>query len=179
MGEKVWRKYAQNWEKLLKQWFACQQLFICSIFFVYENHNYVAALRKVTAQKPNWKIKIIKIIKELIDFIDFIKNLRIFWTVFVFNVLKIIEKITLGEFVTKPKFEIIYFSCQFYLKFTDPYLSEWSEWDTCTLTCGGGTQTHNRTCIGEIPGVTSCNGMENEDNFEVRSCNEDPCITGK
>ncbi len=60
--------------------------------------------------------------------------------------------------------------------FADGGWSEWSVWDLCTLTCGGGIQTHTRTCSNPTPehGGQECQGNDSE----AQSCNEDPCSVG-
>ena len=45
----------------------------------------------------------------------------------------------------------------------------WSEWSSCSLTCGSGEQTRTRTC------VRSCNGIRNDELLETQSCNDDEC----
>ena len=51
--------------------------------------------------------------------------------------------------------------------------SEWSDWDACPVTCGGGVQNRSRTCTNPPPafGGMPCPGESDE----TRSCNEDPC----
>lgn len=51
--------------------------------------------------------------------------------------------------------------------------SDWSAWDTCTVTCGTGTQTRDRDCTSPEPayGGTNCAG----DFIESQSCDEGPC----
>lgn len=39
---------------------------------------------------------------------------------------------------------------------------EWSDWTGCTLTCGNGTKTRNRTCNGPFFGGEECDGAVNE-----------------
>ena len=43
---------------------------------------------------------------------------------------------------------------------------QWSEWSPCSVTCGSGTQSRNRTCI---KGICS----------ETRACELDPCLNGE
>lgn len=49
----------------------------------------------------------------------------------------------------------------------------WSAWWTCTKSCGGGSQTHTRTCTNPAPvwGGLDCGG-ESE---ETTGCNTNPC----
>ncbi|KAL5016463.1 hypothetical protein ScPMuIL_006052 [Solemya velum] len=47
----------------------------------------------------------------------------------------------------------------------------WTQWDDCTVTCGGGTQMRNRTCIGPFHNGADCP----DKGLDVRMCNEDPC----
>ncbi len=53
---------------------------------------------------------------------------------------------------------------------------EWSDWDTCTVTCGGGSQTHTRFCDSPPP---SNNGQDCDgDDTETQNCNEQSCVSG-
>ena len=70
------------------------------------------------------------------------------------------------------------FSYILILYLTDGYWSEWSDWDTCTMSCGGGNQTHTRTCIQPINGGNNCYDINNENDFEVQTCNDQPCSGG-
>ena len=54
------------------------------------------------------------------------------------------------------------------LKFFSVFLS-WSEWSSCSLTCGSGKQTRTRTCD------RSCNGIQNDELSETQICNEVDC----
>lgn len=47
----------------------------------------------------------------------------------------------------------------------------WTQWSLCTLTCGNGTQTRNRTCDDPLFGGANCTG----DDTEIRHCNEHHC----
>jgi hypothetical protein len=53
--------------------------------------------------------------------------------------------------------------------------SPYSEWGTCSKTCGGGTQSRTRTCTNPTPanGGASCVG----DAVDSQSCNTQPCPT--
>ncbi|MDP2692980.1 MAG: hypothetical protein Q8O88_05065 [bacterium] len=52
--------------------------------------------------------------------------------------------------------------------------SSWSSWGSCSLTCGGGTQTRIRTCTNPTPtnGGTTCSGSASES----QSCNTQACL---
>lgn len=50
--------------------------------------------------------------------------------------------------------------------------SSWSTWETCSETCGGGTQKRVRKCQGSIADV-DCQG----ENSQTVSCNTEPCPT--
>ncbi|KAJ8306418.1 hypothetical protein KUTeg_016963 [Tegillarca granosa] len=47
----------------------------------------------------------------------------------------------------------------------------WSNWTTCSLTCGNGTHQRNRNCNGPYYGGFNCSGDENE----IRYCNTFYC----
>lgn len=51
--------------------------------------------------------------------------------------------------------------------------TDWEDWELCSVTCAGGTQSRFRTCTNPPPrfGGRNCSG----EGQEVRSCNEDPC----
>ncbi|OWF34851.1 Hemicentin-1 [Mizuhopecten yessoensis] len=46
---------------------------------------------------------------------------------------------------------------------SDGVWKSWSTWDECSVTCGGGLQTRNRTCDGPYYGGAQCPGVDNED----------------
>ena len=48
----------------------------------------------------------------------------------------------------------------------------WTAWETCSVTCGGGTQDRNRE-VGQdaLFGGSDCTG----DNEETQSCNSNGC----
>ena len=52
----------------------------------------------------------------------------------------------------------------------------WSVWTECSVTCGGGNQTRNRTCSNPEPqnGGNDCVG----DLEETQACNTDTCPPG-
>ncbi len=53
----------------------------------------------------------------------------------------------------------------------------WSVFGACSVTCGGGTQTHTRLCNNPAPanGGAACSGLANEN----AACNLQACPTGK
>ncbi|MDR3519370.1 MAG: CARDB domain-containing protein [Candidatus Pacebacteria bacterium] len=53
--------------------------------------------------------------------------------------------------------------------------SGWSGWGTCSMSCGGGTQTATRTCTHPAPqnGGQGCSGSDTES----QSCNVQACTT--
>lgn len=53
------------------------------------------------------------------------------------------------------------------------YWSQWSTWESCSVTCGGGNQSRDRTCTEPAPqyGGDYCNG----NSTSVKSCSEMPC----
>lgn len=55
--------------------------------------------------------------------------------------------------------------------------TEWSSWNECSVTCGGGMKVRERNCSNPIPqyGGESCFG--NYSNTEL--CNEYPCPSKK
>ena len=67
--------------------------------------------------------------------------------------------------------------CHRRLNSQDPYNAElsvflpWSEWSSCSLTCGYGQQTRTRTCDGHV----NCDGVQNDDLKETQSCNNGDC----
>ena len=44
----------------------------------------------------------------------------------------------------------------------DGIWKEWSPWDSCTHTCGNGTQTRIRECEGPFHGGQNCEGFTEE-----------------
>nr|XP_026695671.1 uncharacterized protein LOC100178652 isoform X2 [Ciona intestinalis] len=54
-----------------------------------------------------------------------------------------------------------------------PGWTQWSTWNSCSLTCGGGLHSRSRICDGEVPGSEVCKGPEQE----VKTCNTEDCAT--
>ena len=54
--------------------------------------------------------------------------------------------------------------------------TEWLEWTMCSVTCGGGVQSRNRTCNNAPPayGGRGCD----KDSHETKSCNTAHCPGG-
>lgn len=48
----------------------------------------------------------------------------------------------------------------------------WIEWSSCSVTCGGGTQTRTRNCSDSAYGGFECSG----NNLEQLTCNDVPCF---
>lgn len=53
----------------------------------------------------------------------------------------------------------------------DGYLTQWSQWATCSKHCGGGSQSRSRQCVQPENGGLPCSGSR----FEQRSCNTHAC----
>ena len=53
----------------------------------------------------------------------------------------------------------------------------WSAYEACSVTCGGGTQTHTRLCNNPAPsnGGAACTGLASES----VSCNTQICAISK
>ena len=67
---------------------------------------------------------------------------------------------------------ILFCILHFYIA-VDGGFSDWTAWDTCSVTCGSGTQSRTRDCTNPVPehsGV-DCVG----DITESQACDEIPC----
>ncbi|GFS05116.1 SCO-spondin [Elysia marginata] len=53
----------------------------------------------------------------------------------------------------------------------DGYFGDWSAWGQCSVSCGGGTQTRDRSCIAPKHEGKDCQGPSNE----TQDCNTQPC----
>ena len=53
--------------------------------------------------------------------------------------------------------------------------SDWSDWSTCSLTCGGGSTMRTRSCTNPTPdhGGNDCSSLGSAS--ETNSCNNQPC----
>ena len=51
------------------------------------------------------------------------------------------------------------------------YLSQWSDWTDCTVSCGGGDQNRTRKCIGKYCDPNNPGGLI----IQTRTCNAHPC----
>ena len=52
----------------------------------------------------------------------------------------------------------------------NPAWSAWSSWMACSVSCGSGTQSRNRTCLDSTPGNTCQGNMT-----ETSSCSQPAC----
>ena len=54
--------------------------------------------------------------------------------------------------------------------------SEWSDWEACPVSCGGGNQTRVRKCDSPTPkvGGKHCSA-DGSTNIEILKCHEKPC----
>ena len=48
---------------------------------------------------------------------------------------------------------------------------EWSDWNTCTKTCGAGEQTRQKECDEPLYGGAACDGEDQQ----MQKCNEVAC----
>ena len=61
--------------------------------------------------------------------------------------------------------------------YSDGNWGAWSAYGTCSVTCGGGTQTHTRVCNNPVPanGGAACTGLASESVL----CNTQICAISK
>ena len=59
-----------------------------------------------------------------------------------------------------------------FLKYFLPGWSTWSSWSDCSVSCGTGTTTRNRTCLNGNPGDEGCTGNVEES----MSCSTQSCV---
>ena len=62
-------------------------------------------------------------------------------------------------------------NCIIYYIAVDGVWKEWSVWEDCNVTCGGGRQSRFRTCIQPQFGGLPCNGSD----IETIDCNTQFC----
>lgn len=53
----------------------------------------------------------------------------------------------------------------------DGYWDPWSGWEDCDVSCGGGIQYRNRTCVEPLYGGANCTGNDTDD----QECNTQNC----
>ena len=58
-----------------------------------------------------------------------------------------------------------------FLPIVDGVWKQWTAWDTCTVTCGGGKQNRTRACKEARHGGLDCDGVS----VETQYCNDNPC----
>ena len=63
------------------------------------------------------------------------------------------------------------YACVMHWILVDGVWSSWSAWDTCSVTCGGGTQTRTHTCTPPTNGGQHCQGSTSQQ----QSCNSKAC----
>jgi hypothetical protein len=54
---------------------------------------------------------------------------------------------------------------------TDGFWVKLQDWSTCSLKCGGGTQSYHRVCVPPKKGGKPCAGQPEL----IKKCNEQPC----
>ena len=76
--------------------------------------------------------------------------------------------------------ECLFLDYRFFIHIVDCVWGAWSVWETCSVTCGGGTQERNRTisqpalnngtdCVGNDTESKSCNNNGCPGNAEIQS----------
>ena len=71
----------------------------------------------------------------------------------------------------------LFISVSFFCISIDGNFTEWSEWSSCSVTCGNGTQMRHRNCTNPVPafGGKTCTGEYNE----TRHCSPANCPVGE
>ena len=87
----------------------------------------------------------------------------------ILNSLSSTENWTTKALSASKKLQVIMIPGSF-LYFNDLVYSEWTQYTSCSATCGEGTTTRTRTCIGGI-----CSRATDADIFETSICNERGC----
>ncbi len=62
--------------------------------------------------------------------------------------------------------------------FADGNWAIWSEWGSCSVTCGVGNQTRTRTCTDPTPANGGMNCSETNVEIDTQTCSGDPCPVG-
>lgn len=74
--------------------------------------------------------------------------------------------------VSKANNQINYFSSKLlYHVSVEGIFTEWTEWSSCSHSCGRGSMQRNRTCIGPFFGGLDCHGPYHESTY----CNPSSC----
>ena len=65
----------------------------------------------------------------------------------------------------------------FMVKVSGAY-SDWSQWSSCSVTCGEGKKTRTRTCTSPTPahGGKTCTEQNLGNKEETADCTEKPCV---
>ena len=107
------------------------------------------------------------------------KNNKLFCHIF--NLIILIKIFNFCSLFQKRKnvwkyFVQMYFMIKTVLKSTDGNWGDWTSWSTCSVTCGGGTQSRTRLCNFPPPsnGGLICPGSS----FENGTCNTQSCLGG-
>ena len=71
---------------------------------------------------------------------------------------------------------INYFAIWIFILVPGSY-TPWSNWKTCSATCGGGTKERSRTCTNPSPqhGGANCKDQNLGAAAQRTACNKDPC----
>ena len=69
---------------------------------------------------------------------------------------------------------MIIFALYFHIEIADCIWGSWSEWSTCSKSCGGGTQLHFRRVATYETKGGQCSGESEEE----QECNTDICPAG-